>query len=254
MRDYDLGNMFWDSISIFPGDGAGRLLAPTTLVMESVTSQDAGQAMPGDRYWSTHHQLNTNDLNKDGRVDVIGSPGVILLNRPAAPNRPPAAFAGADRTEFDYDYVTALQLRGQGADPDNHWVTYRWTDEAGNVLNSFLDMPFVRQDQDRGTTRTYTLTVDDGHGGVSSDSVTIHVPTEEELFNYYIFEPAPAEPIVAGMPSTVAWDIYDPTAILESLSLSYSIDDGRTFHVVPGCESLAPRARQCVWQNPGPTR
>ena len=48
-RDYDLGNMLWDSISIFPGDGAGRLLAPTTLVMESVTAQYAGQSTPGDR-------------------------------------------------------------------------------------------------------------------------------------------------------------------------------------------------------------
>ena len=115
-----------------------------------------------------------------------------------------------------------------------------------------MDLPFVRQGQDRGTTRTYTLTVDDGHGGVSSDSVTIRVPTEEESFDFYLWAPAPAESIVAGMPSTLTWYVHDPAAILESLSLSYSIDDGRTFHVVPGCESLAPRARQCVWQNPGP--
>ena len=58
---------------------------------------------PSQPYQDNHHQLNTADLNGDGRTDLIASPGVIALNRPAAPNHPPVAFAGADRTAYDYD-------------------------------------------------------------------------------------------------------------------------------------------------------
>ena len=36
------------------------------------------------------------------------------------------------------------------------------------------------------------------------------------------------------------------------MSLSYSVDDGRTFQPVTGCTNLAPQSGQCVWQNPGP--
>ena len=40
------------------------------------------------------HQLNTSDLNGDGRTDLISSPGVIALTLAPSANQPPAVFAG----------------------------------------------------------------------------------------------------------------------------------------------------------------
>ena len=52
-----------------------------------------------------------------------------------------------------------------------HWLSYRWTDSSGRVIGT---VPWILVEQAPGTVETYTLTVDDGHGGVASDSVTIH--------------------------------------------------------------------------------
>ena len=242
--DDPLGLLLWDSLTVLPGDGTGRLLSPTTFVFGSVVSE-FGQFDTDERFKGQHHQLNTSDLNGDGRTDLIGSPGVTLLNRPAAANRPPVAFAGADRTEFYYDY--SVVLRGEGPDPDNHWVSYTWKDEAGSILGR---LPAVQVYQPRGTSRTYTLTVDDGHGGVSSDPITIYVPLEDDPF---ISFDGPADAITRGLPTTLTWSVYDPAGVLTGLSLSYSVDDGRTFQAVPGCTGLPATTGQCVWQNPGPS-
>jgi hypothetical protein len=243
--DGELGPMLFDSVTVFPGDGAGRLLTPVSFVLGSVASE-YGVWDPQERYQGLQHQLNTSDLNGDGRVDLIGSPGAILLNRPAAANRPPAAFAGADRTEFNYDMH--LTLRGQGTDPDNHWLTYRWTDAAGAQLST---LPTAFVEQEPGTSATYVLTVSDGLGGVSTDTITIYVRADDDPY-LGIYVPNPSEPVVVGVPQSIAWDVYDPAAEITSMSVEYSLDDGRTFQAVPGCGGLAPRPGQCVWQNPGP--
>src|SRR5687767_13133505 len=101
--DSDLGRHFWDSLSVFPGDGTGGLAAPTTYALGTMQPEYGwiDQTAP---YQDNHHQLNTSDLNGDGRTDLIASPGVVALNRPPAANRPPVAFAGSDRTAYDYDY------------------------------------------------------------------------------------------------------------------------------------------------------
>jgi hypothetical protein len=246
--DQDLGRHFWDSLSVFPGDGSGGLSAPTTYALGTV-QPEYGWFDQSDPYQANQHQLNTSDLNGDGRTDLIGSPGVIALNRPAAPNRPPLAFAGADRTAYDYDY--SIFLKGQGMDPDQHWLTYTWRNAAGDMLN-YGGLSTAQVYQERGTTRTYTLTVADGQGGVSSDSVTIYVPLETDPWLGVAVPGTVWDAIVAGEPYTVHWSIYDPEGVLTSASLSYSLDDGRTFTALPGCQNLPPRTGQCVWQNPGP--
>ena len=97
-------------------------------------ASEFGGAFGESRYQAEHHQLNTSDLNGDGRTDLIASPGALLVNLPAAANRPPSAFAGADRTEFFHD--VSIVLRGQGTDPDNHWLTYTWRNQSGAVLRN----------------------------------------------------------------------------------------------------------------------
>ena len=94
--------------------------------------------------------------------------------------------------------------------------------------------------------------MDDGHGGVSSDRVTIYVPLETDPWVGIAFSGSVFDAIVAGEPYTVAWTIQDPEGVLTSASVSYSLDDGRTFTPLTGCQNLPPRTGQCVWQNPGP--
>jgi hypothetical protein len=100
--DGDTWMHYGDSVSILPGDGSGRLLTATTLTLSTVPPA-TGPLDPDYPYRNFQHQLNTSDLNGDRRTDLIASPAVTLLNRPAAPNRAPAAFAGPDRTEYFFD-------------------------------------------------------------------------------------------------------------------------------------------------------
>ena len=248
LYDGDVWMQYSDSISILPGDGTGRLRTATTFPL-SLVHPGTFQTDPIYPYQNFQHQLNTSDLNGDRRVDLIASPAATLLNRPAAPNRPPTAFAGPDRTEFYFD--NAVELKGEATDPDRQWLSYRWTTETGEVIGTF---PWIQHAQDRGTTRTYTLTVNDGHGGTSSDSVTVHVPREFPDDPFFDFQGTLSpEPVVRAVPYMVVWNVMDPGGVLDSYSLSYSSDDGRTFAPVPGCQNLSATARQCLWQSPGPT-
>src|SRR5687768_11908244 len=116
-------------------------------------------------YMLTHSSLNTSDLNGDRQTDLIASPGAILLNRAAAPNRVPTVFAGPDQTYYQPD----VRLSGLGSDPDRHWLTYQWTDAAGNLY--FHQTPFIQLYELSRGTHTYTLRVNDGQGGIATDAV-----------------------------------------------------------------------------------
>jgi hypothetical protein len=243
----DFGVYLSDSVSILPGDGTGRLLAPTIYALAYIVQGDFGvgfdQSSP---YWGATHQLNTSDLNGDRRTDLITSPGATLLNRVPRANRAPKVFAGPDRTVFlDESW---LLFGADASDPDMDWLTYSWTDETGQDLGR---QPFLFATQQPGTTRTYTVTVDDGHGGVAHDSVTIQIGDRDADPFVDFARPAPGEDIQAGVPYTVRWTA-SRSELLTRFVLSYSVDDGRTFAVVPGCGNLAPAARECVWSSPGP--
>ena len=244
--DGDLWMQFVDSISILPGDGTGRLLPATTLTLSDV-QPGTFRTDPRYPYENRQHQLNTSNLDGNGRTDLIASPAAILLQRAPAANRPPEAFAGPDRTQFYYDY--SLDLGGDGTDPDRHWLTYTWTAENGTVLGR---LPWIRVSHSRGETRSYTLTVDDGHGGVDSDTVTVHVPLEFSEGDPFLDVSRPLDGVVRGVPYVVTWDPYDPDHVFESYSISYSVNNGRTFVDIPGCQNLPATERQCTWQNPGP--
>jgi regulation of enolase protein 1 (concanavalin A-like superfamily) len=150
----------WDSISLLPGRGDGTF-GPADSYALGHTDEPPETIL----YRRAHHRLNTSDLNGDGRTDLIASPGAILLATPPVENRPPVADAGSPRLLPPAEQET---LRGSATDPDNDWLTFRWTDETGRVVGT-VPHPCVR-----GYTGapTFTLTVTDGHGGVSVDSVT----------------------------------------------------------------------------------
>jgi hypothetical protein len=154
----------WDSISILPGLGGGRLGAAATFALGN--RDDA----PDDTvYHLRHHALKTSDLNGDGHTDLIASPGVVLLNTAASANRLPVPNAGPDQENVPPNPGPGGNvLFGSATDPDNDWLTWDWRDQAGNQVGRFPRSCFFTQYQGR---ETFTLTVSDGRGGVASDTV-----------------------------------------------------------------------------------
>lgn len=247
IADDDLGGHLSDSVSILPGDGTGRLLAPTTYALAYLRQNDIGVSVDvTSPYWGANHQLNTSDLDGDHRTDLITSPGVTLLNRPARVNRVPSVFAGPTHTEFENEQ--SVNLAADASDPDMDWLTYRWTDVSGRILST---VPFVRIFVEPGARHTFTVTVDDGHGGVARSSVTVRNADGNAEPALFLIKPMLGENIQAGVPYTIRWDVVRGESIA-SYQVVYSRDDGRTFTVVPGCGTLGAAVRECTWNNPGP--
>ncbi len=155
-----------DSVSILPGRGNGTFGAATSFALGDQRDVDAA------RHRNLVSSLATSDLNGDGATDLIVSHGVLLLNLPPAPNRPPAVNAGEDRTQVN-DPVAVLHAAA--SDPDGHWVTYRWTSSAGQSLLSAQSI--CVSSLNFGET-TFTAAVSDGQA-TASNSVTITVKSSD---------------------------------------------------------------------------
>ena len=160
-----------DSVSVLPGRGDGTFGASVDFALAPALSYYEGEG-----FQNVVGTLNTSDLNGDGRTDLITSHGKILLNAAPRANRPPVVSAGEDQTVFDR---TDVDFPGSAAgDPDHHLLRVNWSQNApreGNVpLDRCVELP------SRSGNYLFYLTASDGHGGVTSDDVTItHVNTEE---------------------------------------------------------------------------
>ena len=128
-RGQRTGLMLSDSVMILPGDGTGRLLAPTGFVFGYGCTGVRRSSTTTRRITAHHERLNTSDLNGDGRTDLIGSPGAILLNRPAAPESSAGRVCGS-RLHGVRTTTRTSSSAARAQDPDNHWVTYTWRDDS----------------------------------------------------------------------------------------------------------------------------
>jgi hypothetical protein len=145
------------SVSILPGNGLGTLAAPSTFTLGSY---------PDFEQESHIQSLKTTDLNGDGRTDLVAS-GKLLFNAAPVANRVPVANAGPDREgTLSIDFM----LSGTASDPDQHYLRFEWRDEEGNVVGDEA-RSCVRESYTGA--QTFTLTVDDGLGGVDTDTVTV---------------------------------------------------------------------------------
>jgi glucose/arabinose dehydrogenase/PKD repeat protein len=110
--------------------------------------------------------------------------GVVTANETAtatvaveAPNRPPTADAGENRTVEEGDSVS---LDGSGSsDPDGDTLAYAWTQTAGptaSVADETSATPTVTAPEvDANRTLVFELSVSDGNGGTDTDAVTVEV-------------------------------------------------------------------------------
>jgi FG-GAP-like repeat len=229
----------WDSVSVLAGTGTGTLLAPTSF---SLGRQDQN-GPEGETYRGTFNSLNTSDVNGDGHTDLISSPGAILLNTGAHANRTPRAFAGPDQYYF---FGPPVILDGEGGDADEDRLSFTWTDSTGRSISTLPD-PCVASEPG---VYTYTLTVDDGNGGIARDGVTIHIPEEGVNPFIQVTSPGENEAVQAGTPFTIRWSVFPDPRIARVIG-SFSTDNGRTFTPIPGC-ATNPFAADCRWTNPGP--
>ena len=116
---------------------------------------------------------------------------------PAA-NHAPTVNVGPDRETDEPN--EPFFIEPTVGDVDNDWLTFQWTDEAGN---SFGTTPrLCLRGLDLGE-KTYTLTVTDGRGGMATDSVRLRVFIRNPTPIVIINAPVAFERVQAGQPYVI---------------------------------------------------
>jgi hypothetical protein len=236
-RDLSCANAFqyWDSVSIVAGKGDGTFAAPATFHLD-YTNDDP-------TYQNTHNALKTSDVNGDGRTDLIASPGAILLNAPAAANRPPILFEGPNLRMVDQEH--GVRFTAEIRDPDHDILSIVWTDSSGRRIG---DTPVACGQFFSSTTVAVTLT--DDRGASVTDTVRVFVPAGPVPY-FIVTEPDRDETVSITRPFTIQWDT-DGDPRLKTFDVWSSSDDGETWTRIAGCAGLPSTARACRWSAPGP--
>src|SRR5262245_25522455 len=238
-----------DSVSILPGlpGNNGVFGAPTTFALEDQSIPVANDA---GRFRNTVLSLNTSDLDRDRFPDLIVSHGALLLTRAPAANRPPIANAGPDVTIVNSSFV---EIVGAATDPDNHLLDFVWRGPEGTDGLVIHPSSFCFEGLAPGV-YTFTLSVDDAHGGRNDDSVVFTLEDRSIPPEIQVLRPAAGEVVTAGAPYTIRWTASDDRGITR-FDLVAFIDIGPNGKSVPisECTGLAPSATECTWRNPPPT-
>jgi regulation of enolase protein 1 (concanavalin A-like superfamily) len=221
-----------DSISVFTGTGRGPLDPPVHFAAAEADENTA----------SSLDSLVAANLNGDNRLDLLIGPETIFLGRAATANRPPLVFAW----EWQQHYDGRIYLASDASDPDDDFLSYRWTDESGTVVGGPIDRACFEGPTSAGD-YTYTVTVTDGHGASAAARVSVIVPEGSSPRVHF----SNGENVDASRPYTVTWSASDVEGDISRFDVFVSTD-GTTFQPIDGCTALPAAARQCVWQQPGP--
>lgn len=166
------------------------------------------------------------DSNRPERLSDHDVPVAYFL---LPPNTPPVANAGPDQTvECSSPSGAAVTLDASGSsDADGDNLTYRWTDSKGNTVGTTTVLQLVLL---LGT-HTFTLTVDDGLGGTSSDEVTVHV----------VDTTAPT--ITVSLSPSVLWPVnHKLREVAATIQVSDACDPNPAVELVSITSSEAPDA------------
>ena len=111
-------------------------------------------------------QLPAADLDGNARI----ANGRVDMGTYEYSNHPPVADAGPDQTvTADARCLTAVVLNGSGSDVDGDPLTFTWTGPFGTVSGASVSVSLP------AGTHVITLTVQDGRGGSSSDTLVVTV-------------------------------------------------------------------------------
>lgn len=228
----------WDSVSILAGNGDGTFRAPRTFSLGDQSNAT------DTRFRNRVLTLNTNDINGDGRTDLIASYGAILFNVPATGNHAPVVDAGVDQSINGSDFI----LQPFASDADEDVLAWSWRrDDA----REFAGWPNVCTVGLNPGPNVFTVVVDDGHGAQASDSVTIYRVTsgapDEQIV---VTKPEADEIVPLDSPYTIRWAVLP--GVGATVDVSYSTDGGTTFAVIDGCHDIPMGAARCTWAHPGP--
>jgi hypothetical protein len=243
---FDFKMHYWDSVSILPGSGNGTLGRAAVFRLDTDTTlRDDGEPAP---YSGSLHELNTSDVNGDGRTDLITSPGAVVLMRAPAANRLPAVNAGPDVT-VPWD-IPDVVVQPAITELDWDWLEVEWRDKVGAVVSrvpSFRYLPPSPQG-----TETLTVTVTDARGGRASDSMVITYSGQADVGpDVRILRPIDGENVQAGAPYRIRWYAFDDDGVAE-FDIFFRSGYAGGYTPITECTNLPGDIRECFWRNPNP--
>ena len=104
----------------------------------------------------------------------------------AAANTAPTVRARCDPCTVESGF--SARLRAEASDPDGDPLSFRWSTSGGTIADTRAEATDWRAETAPGLI-TFTVTVDDGRGGVATDTVTIEVSAGEDAeFEVVLFD------------------------------------------------------------------
>lgn len=151
-------------------------------------------------------------------------------------NRPPTAEAGDDQivTDLDNDGIEWISLNGSGSDPDGDMLSYSWIDNFGDTIAS-VENPSVAL---RVGVHTITLTVRDGGGMNSNDTLTVTVKEGPKLPNAPVLAPIGNQTVAENQLLSFTLQATDP----DGDAIVYSAQG------LPPSAKLDPQTGRFFWQ------
>ena len=146
-----------------------------------------GTFSQGGRFEYESGSVRVADFTGDGLPDIAatafsGGPLVVLANTRNRINHPPTVDVGPDVT-VSYGATQGedcdVRVMPVATDPDAHALTYQWRRD-GALIGAF-NWPEIGLCGPPPGTYVFTLTVRDGRGGETTDSLTMTIPSIKEI-------------------------------------------------------------------------
>lgn len=151
---------------------------------------------------------------------------------PPPPNQNPVAAAGADQT---VDAGDAVVLSGAAStDPDGDSLTYTWAQTAGPNVTltgaTTMSPSFTAPTLVNDVVLTFLLTVSDGRGGLSTDSVSVTVIAPPPPPTILILKPTIGQVWKIGKKKQIKF--VAPPGTIGDVRFELSRDGGMTFQTI----------------------
>jgi len=164
-------------------------------------------------------------------------------------NHEPAAAAGPDRFAGQGD--TVALIGGGSTDSDGDTLALRWAQTGGPAVSlsgaTTATATFAAPAVGADTVLTFTLTAEDGRGGVGRDTVEVTV-VAGDLPAIVVSAPAGGASFKVGKSLKIRWTVEAP--ITGGVRIELSRDGGATFEtIVDGASATAGRWK---WKVTGP--